>query len=443
VLNHLLTWSPKLNLSTTAYRNDFHRTWRKVNGFVNDDISTVLLNPTAPRYQPKIDALKGIGSGNAQETILIGPNQRAFVSQGLDSRLRVDAETGPVSHRLEVGARYHFDSIERRHSQNGFLVDDGQLIPDGKPTEVWEFNRGATHAVALHAAYAATWKGLTLTPGLRTELIRSSLQSRLENTTKRRFVSVFLPGVGGYYAITESLGILAGVHRGFTPPPPGSDKHNKPESSINYEGGARYVDRALRLEAIGFFNSYNNLTTLATEVSTVAGQVDQQFDLGRARIYGVELSGEHEIPAGPVKLPVQLAYTYTRSEFLNDVSSRDPSVGNAFAGDELAYLPLHQLRASLGVEHARAGGNVAVTYVGAMRSQAGTGTAADARLSGQPFTDAQFLVDASAYAKLWRTISLYVTLQNLFDSQYIVSRRPFGARPNAPRWLQVGLKGSY
>jgi Fe(3+) dicitrate transport protein len=442
-LNHLATWSPKLSLSTTVYRHDLHRTWRKVNGFKDVDISNVLLHPDA--YPAEMDALKGIGSGDPKQTILIGPNQRTFVAQGIDSRLRWDAETGSVSHRLEVGARYHFDSIERRHSQNGFVVDDGQLIPDGNPTDVWEFNRGATHAVALHAAYAMTWKGLSLTPGLRTELIRSSLKSRLTNTTTDRFVAAVLPGVGAYYAITDGLGVLAGVYRGFTPPPPGSTKANKPENSINYEGGARYSLGGLRLETIGFFNDYSNMTTLATEVGTLPGQVDMQFDLGHARIYGVEVSGEHEIPAGPVKLPVMVAYTFTRSELLNDVISPDPSIGNAKAGDELAYLPRHQVRASVGVEHPRAGGNFAVTYVGAMRSEAGSETAAQARAdpTSTPFTDAQFLVDASAYAKIWRTISVYLTLQNIFNSQYIVARRPYGARPNAPRWLQVGFKGSY
>ncbi len=439
VLNHLLTWSPKLSLSTTAYRHDFKRSWRKFNDFRDSRINQVLLNPES--FSSQLDALKGVGS--PRDTLLIGPNQRAFVSQGLESRLRWEGETGPISHRLELGARYHFDSVERRHSQNEFIVEDGKLIPEGTPTEVWEFNRGATHAVALHVAYAATWKGLTLTPGMRVELIRSSLRSRIENTTSRGFAYAILPGVEAFYALTDGLGILAGVHRGFTPPPPGKSKDNDPEDSLNYEGGARFTRGALRLEAVGFFNDYRNFTTLATEVSTLPGQIDQQFDLGRARIYGAELSGEHEIPIGPFKLPVLLAYTFTRSELLNDVMSTDPSVGNARGGDELAYLPRHQLRVSAGVEHARAGGNLAATYVGTMRSRAGTGSAQDARDDGAPFTQAQFLVDASAYAKVWKMISLYVSVQNLFDSQYIVSRRPFGARPNAPRWVQVGFKGSY
>jgi Fe(3+) dicitrate transport protein len=38
---------------------------------------------------------------------------------------------------------------------------------------------------------------------------------------------------------------------------------------------------------------------------------------------------------------------------------------------------------------------------------------------------------------------LYANATNLLDSHDIVSRRPFGARPNAPRWVMVGAKLSF
>jgi Fe(3+) dicitrate transport protein len=57
-------------------------------------------------------------------------------------------------------------------------------------------------------------------------------------------------------------------------------------------------------------------------------------------------------------------------------------------------------------------------------------------------SEAQYLIDASAWVRVWRSISLYATAQNLLDSAFIVARRPFGARPNAPRWVHVGLKAS-
>jgi Fe(3+) dicitrate transport protein len=58
-------------------------------------------------------------------------------------------------------------------------------------------------------------------------------------------------------------------------------------------------------------------------------------------------------------------------------------------------------------------------------------------------TDSALVVDASASYTILDSVSAYLTAQNLFDKKYIVSRRPFGARPGAPRWAQVGLKVSF
>jgi Fe(3+) dicitrate transport protein len=448
VVGHRLDVSPKLSLTTNAYRHDFERTWRKVNGMgFGPDLFAVLrgagdyTQSGQQTFEPQLNLLTGREDSLdlSRDTILIGPNQRNFVAQGVESRLRWDTNAGPVTFRFEAGARYHYDSIDRRHSQSPYVVVDGELAPNDAPPEVTAYNRAWTHAVALHTVLAASWEGLTLTPGIRAELIRSALSDYLEDVTHRRSLGVPLPGVGAFYAITEQLGVLAGVYQGFSPPPPGSDKRNKPEKSINYEAGARYTRGALRLESIGFYNDYKNLTTLCTFSTTCPAQdVDKQYDLGAVRIYGVEVGGEHAIPAGPVKLPVQLAYTFTRSEFVKDLMSEAPSIGNARAGDQMPYLPPHQLRAALGVEHRRAGGNVAFTYVARAREEARA-----PRGQSTLFTDEQFITDLAAYVTLWKTISLYGTVQNLFDSRYIVGRRPFGARPNAPRWIQVGLKGSF
>jgi Fe(3+) dicitrate transport protein len=448
VLGHRLDVSPTLSLTTSAYRHDFDRTWRKVNSLgAGGDLFNVLrlagdyTQPGQQRFEQQMNLLTGREDSLdlARDTILIGPNERDFIAQGVESRLRWDTTGGPVSFRFEAGARYHYDSIDRRHSQNAYVVVNGDLVPNDAPTEVTAYNRAWTHAVALHALLAATWKGLTLTPGVRSELIKSTLSDYLESMTHRRSLGVVLPGVGAFYAITENLGLLGGVYQGFSPPPPGSDSRNKPEKSINYEAGARFTRGALRLESIGFYNDYKNLTTTCTFSTTCPVQdLDKQYDLGAVRIYGVELGGEHELPAGPVKLPLQLAYTFTRSEFMKAVQSEAPSIGFARVGDEMPYLPRHQLRAALGVEHRWAGGNVAFTYVARAREETRPPP-------GQPtlFTDEQFITDIAAYARLWKTISLYSTIQNLFDSRYVVGRRPFGARPNAPRWFQVGIKGSF
>jgi Fe(3+) dicitrate transport protein len=439
VLTHVLEPTPELSLTTNLYRHGYQRTWRKVNGFAGQaGLFDVLTRPTSGTNPALIDTLRG-GTGATNASLMIGPNDRNFVSQGIDSRLRFQRKKGHFSHRLEAGFRYHYDSIDRRHSQDAFRVVGSELFPADRATEVTAFNLEYTHAVALHAAYAFTWRSLTLTPGIRAELFRSVSDDHLTQREQKDFGQAILPGVGAYYGIWGGLGVLAGVYEGFSPPPPGSGGGVDPEKSINYEGGLRYTGGPLRVETVGFYNDYRNLTDYCSASSGCTDQmIDRQYDAGKARIFGLEALAEHEIPAGPVKLPVALAYTFTRAEFLEDFQSEDPIFGVVRRADEIPYVPKHQLRAQLGVEHTRAGVNVAFTYVGKMREIAGRG----AYVPGFS-TEEQFLVDLAGYAKVWGPLSLYANIQNLFDSQYIVSRRPFGARPNAPRWTHVGIKANF
>ena len=77
-------------------------------------------------------------------------------------------------------------------------------------------------------------------------------------------------------------------------------------------------------------------------------------------------------------------------------------------------------------------------YVSFLRERAGQG-------EPPPYdkTDPAFLIDASGRYVLGRGISVYANVRNVFDNAYIASRRPYGARPGAPRWAQVGLKAEF
>jgi Fe(3+) dicitrate transport protein len=107
-------------------------------------------------------------------------------------------------------------------------------------------------------------------------------------------------------------------------------------------------------------------------------------------------------------------------------------------GDELPYVPRHQLNASLGLESERVGALIGVNYVSKMREQPGPG-----EIEASLHTDEQVVVDVGGNLKILRPLTLYANVRNLFDSHDIVSRRPYGARPNAPRWVQVGAKVTF
>jgi len=438
-LTHKIEPARGLSITTTAYRNDFYRVWRKVNGFRGADLFSVLDRPDDARNAVFAAVVSGrADASSAAETLVIGPNQRDFVSQGIETRVRWDVATGPVAHRIEYGIRLHHDRVERRHSEDPFRLLGGKLVPEGGPTVVTAFNEAWTDALALHVADAISWRGLTLTPGLRAEAMRSAFVDRAAGTEERAITHAFLPGVGLFYAFTEALGAFAGVYRGFSPPAPGSPG-TRPEQSVNYEAGARWFDRVVRIEAIGFYNDYANITDVCTLSSgCVEENLDRQYDGGKARIYGVEGFAQLAPAIGEMTLPFTAAYTFTRAEFQTSFHSDDPIFGDVIAGDEMPYVPRHQLSVSLGVDSPYGGGAAAATYVSAMREEAGAEP-----LASTLATDEQLTFDVSVYGRPMKPWMVYANLRNLLDDHSIVSHRPFGARPNAPRWIQVGVKASF
>ncbi|HEY8944818.1 MAG TPA: TonB-dependent receptor, partial [Polyangiaceae bacterium] len=437
VLSHTLERPGVFQLKTQLYRQDFARVWRKVNRFRGSSLFDVLRRPELAENQVLYEVLSGQSdSVSGGDVLMIGPNDRTFVSQGLTSSVSARAETGPFLHRLEAAVRLHNDEIVRRHSESGFRMLGGRLVPDGTPTLATEANTGRSYAAAFHAMDAVSWGRMTLTPGVRVELIDSELVDEMDGGTSERFVAAVLPGVGFYTGLTDEFGLLAGVYRGFTPPPPGSREDVKPEYSVNYELGGRLSLGRARAELIAFYNDYSNLTNTCTFASGCSeSDIDRQFDAGRARIYGFEAYASHDVPLGPIALPLYASYTLTRAEFSRSFTSDDPIFGEVEQGDEIPYVPRHQLSASAGVENRAFGAVAALNYVAAMREEPGRGS-----LDSTLTTDEQLWLDLGVHGRPLTFLKLYANLRNALNAQDIVSRRPYGARPNAPRWLQVGAK---
>lgn len=440
VASHTVHPTRSFAITTDVYRHDYFRIWRKVNGFRGAAIYDVLRSPETPQNAVYHSILAGdLDASGPREALLIGPNEREFVSQGIQTRLRLDGSTGPLSHRAEYGFRIHNDSIARRHSEDAFLYAGGELSPEGSPTVVTAFNQAATTALAAYATDAIGYRRLTVTPGVRFETMRSTHLDRTTRERTSRMTHVVIPGIGVYQGLHDHFGVLAGVHRGFSPVAPGSDDLTAPEISTNYEAGARYANDKARAEVIGFYDDYRNLTDVCTLSSgCLDANLDRQFDAGRARMYGAEVYGKHDVVAGPVNVPLTAAYTFTRANFESSFQSEDPIFGSVESGDEVPYVPRHQAHLDVGVENATVGANIGIHYTAAMREQAGSEP-----LDQVVATDEQFLIDAGAFYQALSALRLYCNVRNVTDARDIVARRPYGARPNAPRWVQVGAKVTF
>jgi Fe(3+) dicitrate transport protein len=122
------------------------------------------------------------------------------------------------------------------------------------------------------------------------------------------------------------------------------------------------------------------------------------------------------------------------AEFQSSFESGFDPWGDVQAGDELPYIPEHQLRASGGLVSDRWRINVGVSYIGDMRTRAGQGAFVDAES-----IDAHVVWDAIAAWNFSPKLSTYIKIDNAFDETYIAARRPAGARPGLPRTAYLGL----
>jgi Fe(3+) dicitrate transport protein len=107
-------------------------------------------------------------------------------------------------------------------------------------------------------------------------------------------------------------------------------------------------------------------------------------------------------------------------------------------GDDLPYLPRHQLSATTGIKTPRYELSATTRYQSESRDVAGQGMI-DPRERLAPL----LTFDVAAHARLKEWAELYVTCSNVVDEQVIVSRRPYGARPNPPRMFAFGYKARF
>ena len=120
--------------------------------------------------------------------------------------------------------------------------------------------------------------------------------------------------------------------------------------------------------------------------------------------------------------------TETETEFLQSFQSDDPIFGNVTRGDQIPYVPRHELNVSVGIEHPRFGINGTMTHVAKTRELASSGS-----IDETLHADAQTIFDATGYVRICDDVQLYVNGRNLADARYIVSRRLAETLRRAPQ----------
>ncbi|MDM7957947.1 TonB-dependent receptor [Blastomonas sp.] len=449
-LTHSSELAPSVTITNIAYRTDTSRAWYKLNDVRNaantgwSTLSSVLDNPAANPLQ--MDDLVGApGFTGRAGALRVRNNNRVYQSTGVQSVISAGFSTGTIGHTLEVSARYHEDSEDRFQQDDRYQIVNGRMVltTPGAPGSQ-DNRRGDAQAWSFFVRDTIEAGPVTIIPGLRYETIdlrqtRWALGDAVRATptaVTERNVDVFIPGVSAAVRLGEDLRLIAGAHRGFASPAPGSNVSI--ETSWNYEAGFKYGNDALRMEVIGFFNDYSNLVGSCTASTGGDCNIGDQFEGGKVDVKGIEvLAGSTfgSIADGGVAVPVSLVYTLTDARFRSDFVSGYEPWGNVSIDDRLPYQPKHQLTLNAGVEIARARLNGTMNWVSAARATAGQGpVAANDRI------DARAVFDLSAEFDVTPQLSIFATVQNVFDEVYNAGFSPSGARPGAPRLWLAGIR---
>jgi len=440
-LTHYVELSPQVDLTTILYRHDTERSWYKLQSVGGNSLSAILDNPDT--FASEYAWITGENSPD--NALVIRENRREYYAEGVQTALGVNFETGQVTHDLEFGVRYHRDEEDRFQQEDAYRMENGSMVLTNAGAPGSQDNRiGKARAWAFYLQDRIDFGQLSLTPGLRYENIdytrtnygredptRSGQNVQRTDTS----VDVWIPGISANYDLSEELRLFAGVHRGFAPPGPATSGEVREERSINYELGTGFRRDTLKSELVFFYNDYDNLLGADTLSGGGEGTGDL-FNAGESRSFGVEALARYNLVDSMTvayAVPARLAYTYTNAQFRSDFDSN--FFGDVRSGDSIPYIPEHQLSAGIGFEQNKLGIYLDAHYVDAMPTAAGLSGVRETRR-----TDSHVVTDLTVNYALSKSASLFASVHNLFDEEYVVARRPAGARPGMPRTFFSGVK---
>ena len=434
-----------INFRATAYRHRFARAWEKMVGFSTNTVTfeEVLQDPLSSRNRTYYDLLTGqADSLSPAERLRLGMNDRSYLSQGLQLSAEHRFASNDLENRIQLGVRLHHDYIVRDHTERLVAVEGDSLNIESDANQVVN-NRGETMALSAFAfdelRLGQSWR---VTPGVRLERYVTSLDNLKDDSAIDGSDWMLLPGVGMWYTASDHWGLLAGVHRGFSPLSLSQTGQSDPEESINYEAGTRWQFPDFSGEFIFFFNDYKNLVGTCTQsAGCQVDQLDQQFNAGNASVYGAEFVADHYWRFKSWgQLRGQISYTYTRGRFQTNFNSGFSQWGEVEVGYALPYVPEHQasLKLTWNELNGRWGIGFSDTIVSPMLDQAGIyGDGSTLEIAPQ------HILDAHAFYAITEKLQSYMTVDNVLNSAYMTSRRPFGVRPGRPLLVQGGIRYTF
>jgi len=447
-LTNSIQFNKNSNVALVIYRNDFKRNWYKLSKVNGTSIGSLL---SVGNLHKNYSYLSSKETEN--DAYQIKANNRKYYSQGI--QIVSNLKPNISSHNLMIGLRIHEDQMDRFQKVDKYGMQNSilKLTTNG----IWgvgsknnRLDKATSSAFFIEDQFS--FNKFIITAGIRYESIELtrndwkgdiSLQNlswndperTLDPTQKTKNINILVPGAGFIYQLNSNVEILAGIHKGYSPPGPGKDDSQdiKPEESINVETGFVIKDGLNKVKTVLFNNSYSNLLGDDTQFAG-EGSYDQ-FNAGKVNINGLEFAINRIFKRGNLLVPIEFNYTYTSTEFLSTFESSFEAWGSVNKGDELPYLPKYQMFAEIGIIARDTRFYMKLNNVSQMRTKAGSG-AIDDKSATQKLTQ----IDISGEYNLTSQSNLFFSIKNLTNSKAIVSRRPAGLRPTMPKTFSAGIR---
>jgi vitamin B12 transporter len=269
-------------------------------------------------------------------------------------------------------------------------------LPVGNAMLAYEF---LNQAINSSTAYTVTSRNInTFQGGWNANIGKHLLQANLRNDDNSQFGNATTTSLGYGYFLLPSVRATASWGTGFQAPTfnqlyyPGTgglytgNPNLQPTKSQNTEAGIRYNDGT---HSAGIIYYYNNITNLVNFTSNYSSYIN----VGRSVIQGVTTSYDGNL----------LGLTV-----LGSVDYQNPQ--NADTGTWLAYHP--QGFGSLTVEKAVTNWKFGTQMQVQGPQQTSPGTRSNVTLGGYT------LFNLYGNVKLYKDVSLFARLNNLFDKQY-------------------------
>jgi Fe(3+) dicitrate transport protein len=442
--NHV--FSSSFTMRTTAFGYTTTRDWRR------QDFDRA---PNPSRQYLRIFGDTTVAGGALYMRNSTGNRNRQFEVAGIEPRFHFVYAVGGMRSELDFGARFLYErAFEQLVLGTTYNSTSGNLRDD-------EIRTGyATSAFAQNRLFAT--ENLIITPGVRIEVFdydRNIMrgQFNINGTNMVRDTSLItgssltevIPGIGISYRLGNGSSVFAGVHRGFAPPRikdaitnAGQALDLDAELSWNYELGARFAPLdGITLEATAFLLDFSNQIIPVSQSSggTGTGLVNG----GRSRHSGVEAGASFDL--GKLMGSSASVILASNATYVNAVYNADRFVTRGsevlnIRGNTLPYAPKFTVSNSLAVTLPFGfNASFCMLYVDKQfADELNTVVAPPNGLIGV-IPSHTVLNFSAGYLVPALNSRFSISVKNVADERYIVTRRPTGIRAGLPRTFVAGI----